>query len=136
VDMERAVTVRFAADASAADALNLVAHLPLVQDGYLSLPAERTDPTVVYAAIWRARAALSRVEERRHRDALASADPAVAGLFDQLRGKRDRLSYLLWHPGTDAAAHRREVERLTDDKEDLERQLAARLKIAAPAGPK
>src|SRR5262249_19308745 len=68
LDMRTALDQRFAAAAAIADALNLVAPLPLTRDGYLSLPAERTEAAVVYAALWRARAALSRVEGRRHRD--------------------------------------------------------------------
>ncbi len=136
LDRSRALTLRFATDASAADALNLAHSLPLVRDGYLSFPADRTDPATVYAAVWPSRAALSRVEERRHRDALASQDPAVADLFSELRGQRDRLAYLLWHPGKDADAHRREVDKLTEEKEDLERRLAALLRIAAPTGQK
>src|SRR5262249_560319 len=71
-----------------------------------------------------ARAARRRAGERRPGEGRAGADPAVAGLFAGLRGKRDRLAYLLWHPGKDADAHRREVEKLTDEKEDLERRLA------------
>src|SRR5262249_39004625 len=49
-----------------------------------------------------------------------------------VQAQRQPAGDLLWHPGKDADAHRREVETFTDDKEDLERELAARLKIAAP----
>src|SRR5262249_8132975 len=135
-DMRTALTLRFAADAAIADALNLVATYGLIRGAYLSLPADGTEAAAVYAAVWRSRAALSRVEARRHRDALASADPAVADLFDRIRAACARLACPPRNPGKAADAHRREVERLTDEKEGLERQLAARLQIAAPPAPK
>src|SRR5206468_6496453 len=59
---------------------------------------------------------------RRHRDLLASRDKDTADLAADLRRTRLRLAGLLLRPGRDPDAHRAAVQKLTDEKEDLEKR--------------
>jgi CHAT domain-containing protein len=74
---------------------------------------------------------LTRLQERRHRDLLASTDRDTAALADELRRTRTSLARLLLGPGRDADAHRQVVEKRTEAKEELEKRIAARLHLAA-----
>jgi CHAT domain-containing protein len=115
--------------AAEAAALNYVATQPLTRDHYLS--ASRQLPgTSTYDAVWDSRAALTRLQERRHRDFMASRDKDTADLADQLRRTRLSLTGILFQPGRDAEAHRAAVQKFTEEKEGLEKRIAARLKLA------
>jgi len=61
---------------------------------------------------------------------MASRDPDSATLADQLRLTRMSLAGMLLKPGRDADAHREKIEQLTETKEDLEKRIAAKLKLA------
>jgi CHAT domain-containing protein len=80
--------------------------------------------------VWESRAVLTRLQERRHRDLVASADRDTATLADQLRRTRSKLARLLLSPGRDPDAHRQVVEQLTVSKEDLEKRIANKLQLA------
>jgi CHAT domain-containing protein len=118
--------------AAEAESRSFAGMQPLFRDGYLSNGRHLAGSATAYEALWDARAVLTRVEERRHRDLLASADRATAALADQLQRTRRSLASLLLSSGRDAAAHRQAVAQLTQAKEDLEKRLAARLQLAVP----
>src|SRR5262249_27963065 len=63
---------------------------------------------------------------------LASRDPASRDLADQLQRARLTLSQRLLRPLRDAEANQAEVQRRTDAKEELEKRLAAQLRLAPP----
>jgi CHAT domain-containing protein len=121
--------------ASEAEALNLLASLPLTRDGFLSLPSDQVSADTAYAPVWRDKSAIARLLERRHRDALAARDPATRETFDRLRDKRRRLARLLLAPADPARDSSAEVAKLTADKERLERELARALPAAAGRDP-
>jgi CHAT domain-containing protein len=117
--------------AAEAEGRNFAATLPLVRDGLLSNSRHLDTSAAAYEALWDGRAVLTRLQERRHRDLLAGADRDAAALADELRRVRHSLARLLLNPGRDAEAHRRRVGQLTEAKEDLEKRIAARLRLAA-----
>src|SRR5262249_13883015 len=63
----------------------------------------------------------------------ASRDPDARHIALDFRAARQRLARALLSPGPDPAAHARRVASLTEDKEELERRLSRRLRLAAPA---
>jgi CHAT domain-containing protein len=125
---------RYADLSSEAEGHNFAGKLPLTRDSLLSNSRHLAGGRTAYEALWRGRAVLTRLQERRHRDLLASADRDAAGLAEELGRARRSLARLLLAPGRDADAHRKRVEQLTLEKEDLEKRIAARLRLAAP-GP-
>jgi CHAT domain-containing protein len=140
LDMESALTLRFVDIAAEAESWNYLANRPLIRDSLISTSRHLPDTGTVYDALWGTRAALTRVTEHRHRGLMASRDPDTATLADQLRLTRMSLAGVLLKPGRDADAHRKLVEQLTETKEDLEKRIAAKLKLAplhpATASPK
>jgi CHAT domain-containing protein len=116
--------------AAEAECRNFAAALPQTRDALLSSSRHLAESPAAYEALWHCRALLTRVQERRHRDLLASADHTTAALADELQETRRSLARLLLGPGRDADAHRRLVERLTETKEDLEKRIAAKLRLA------
>jgi CHAT domain-containing protein len=133
--LQRAQALRYADILAEAEALNYVASQPEVRDGLLS--ASRHLPTAsVYDDLWDGRAALTRLQERRHRDLMASRDRDTADLAAQLRRARSALARRLLNPLSDPDEQREVVQQLTDAKEDLEKRIAARLRLAPqPAAP-
>jgi CHAT domain-containing protein len=124
--------VRQYADLAAeAESRNFAGKLPLTRDGLLSNSRHLAQGAAAYDALWDSRAVLTRLQERRHRDLLASADPETAALADELRSTRRRLARLLLSPGRDAEARRQTALQLTRAKEELERRIAVRLRLAA-----
>jgi CHAT domain-containing protein/Flp pilus assembly protein TadD len=122
--------------AAEAEALNYAVELPWTRGVFLTVTRDRPDDATVYDLVWQGRSALTRLLEQRHRDFLASRDPATRGLGDQLVSARQRLARLLLATARDREKHADEVRTLTDAKESLEKELARKLRLeAAPAGP-
>jgi CHAT domain-containing protein/Tfp pilus assembly protein PilF len=118
----------FLATASEAEALNRLASLPFTRDAYLSV-ARRVPQTeeASYAHVWRGKAAVARALERHHRALALTADPACAGLARDLIECRQALARLLLAPAGSQRDLQERVQKLTDRKEDLERQFARKM---------
>jgi tetratricopeptide (TPR) repeat protein len=118
----------FLATASEVEALNRLASLPFTRDGYLSV-ARRVPQTedASYTRVWRGKAAVARALERRHQALALTADPACAGLARDLIECRQALARLLLARASSQPNYQGRVQKLTDRKEDLERQLARKL---------
>jgi CHAT domain-containing protein len=129
LDMYRQLLLRYADLAAEAEGWNYLKTQPGTRDALLSVSLHLPKASV-YDAIWESRAALTRLQERRHRDFTANRDPDTAALAGQLRLMRMSLARLLLNPGSDADAHPKLVQKITDAKEDLEKRIAAKLKLA------
>jgi hypothetical protein len=127
--MYRSLALRYANLAAEAEALNYLATQQLTRDAFLSVSRHRSASTA-YDAVWDSRAALTRLQERRHRDLMATREKDTADLAVQLRRARFELARRLLHPLRDPEQQRATVQQLTDAKEDLEKRIAARLKLA------
>ncbi|MFL5340156.1 MAG: CHAT domain-containing tetratricopeptide repeat protein [Gemmataceae bacterium] len=115
--------------ASEADALaNVQSRSPRL-DAYLStaLGVAGTDPAA-YRAVWDSKALVTRVLEVRYATARA-ADTAAADTLARLRETRRRIDRVL--QDSHAADRDRELVRLSDARDALERRLAADLPILA-----
>jgi CHAT domain-containing protein len=119
--------------AAEAESRNFAGKLPLTRDGMLSNSRHLAEGAAAYEALWDSRAVLTLLQERRHHDLVASADPETAALADDLRSTRRSLARLLLSPGRDVEAHRQTARQLTQAKEELEKRIAARLRLAALA---
>src|ERR1700740_2383902 len=108
--MYRRLLRQYADLAAKAESRSFAAQQPRTRDAFLSNQRHRPADATLYDALWDGRALLTRLQERRHRDPLASQDPTAAALADELRRTRRSLARLLLHPGRDAAAHRLAVE--------------------------
>jgi CHAT domain-containing protein/Tfp pilus assembly protein PilF len=122
---------QFADLAAEAESRNLASTLPLTRDSLLSNSRHLAQGGAVYEALWHGRAVLTRLQERRHRDLLASSDPATVTLADELQRTRRSLARLLLRPGRDADSHRQLIDKLTQAKEELEKRIAAKLHLAS-----
>jgi CHAT domain-containing protein/tetratricopeptide (TPR) repeat protein len=120
----------FASSASEAEAFGFASGLPETRDGLLS--AARRLPLsadLMYAQVWRSKAVISRIVQSRQQRWGNSDDPAVKDLITRFQAARRGLAYLAREPSDptgDEAIQRRGRE-LTDDKEELERELARRI---------
>lgn len=112
---------------SEAEVLNLVRSLPGNLSGLLSATAGGPFDPRDYRYVWASKAAVMRVAERRRRALLARDDPEAQRLAAELEGVRAELSIKLFAPA------RPDTDRLAARKEELQRALAARLRLAAPA---
>lgn len=121
------------ASAAEAEALNHLASLPAACDGFLSLPHERlgTSAALQYRWVWRGKAQLARLFQRRHRETMAAADPEVRKSHVRLQETRRRLAALLVAPAIPSADRVAEIKGLNDTKERLEREIAAKLTATA-----
>jgi CHAT domain-containing protein len=126
---------QFADLAAEAESRDFASIQPLCRDAFLSATRDLPGSAAAYEVLWDGRAVLTRLQERRHRDLLAGADPATAALADELGRTRRSLACLLLSPGRAADTRSQAALRLTQAKEDLEKRLAARLRLAtlAPA---
>jgi CHAT domain-containing protein len=125
--------LRIHADLKAeAEALNRLAEFPLTRDGFLTVSRHLPPRAEHYEPVWRQKAFLARIFERRHLDTLASTDDETRGLSLDLRSARERLARLLVVPLPDPKAHAERLQKLTDEKEEAEQKLARRLKVTAP----
>jgi hypothetical protein len=119
--------------ASEANALSYAASLPLSRDRLLSVSRHlpSTD-SATYVHVWRGKAALTRLLERRHqalRLAVADTkDPTrakkIPALGRDLLATRQQLARLLLTPSKDPKAHTKRLQQLSTAKEELEEQLA------------
>jgi CHAT domain-containing protein/Tfp pilus assembly protein PilF len=119
----------FAAAASETEALNYATSVPLTIDDLLSASCH---PSVAdfdaYLYLWRSRAALLRILQRKQ-NVLAAAVQGASGTWDDLQRVRRQLARLVLTPTRGDKEHLKLVKELTEQKEELERQLAK----AAPA---
>src|SRR5262249_47675553 len=127
--LSQQLLLRYADLAAETESWNYLASQPLQPDALLSVSRRLPDPAAAYVAVWESRAAIIRLQERRHRDLMASPDKETADLVKQLRLTRMNLAGLLLNPGPDRQKHREEVGKLTDAKEHLEKHIAAKLKL-------
>jgi CHAT domain-containing protein len=125
--MDRRLAEYFTALASEGEALSFLRTLPLTRGAYLSAAlAAHLPAAATYAKVWASKASLTRLLQRRHqatRLALARSEATRLKWKDLLETRR-HLGRLLLEPGKDQAARDRELARLTDRKEALERELA------------
>src|SRR5262249_7078118 len=122
----------YAATAAEVEARNLLDSLPRTRDSLLSAQRHRASSPSDYDLLWPSRAALMRVMEGRHRDLVASGDEKARELSRKLLEARQQLARALFHPGSEAREHRRLIDKLTQNKETLERQLAQQLRLNPP----
>jgi CHAT domain-containing protein/Tfp pilus assembly protein PilF len=114
----------FAAVASETEALNHATSLPLTSDCLLSASRH---PSVAdfdaYPYLWRSRAALLRILQRKQ-NVLATAAEGAGKTWEQLQRVRRQLARLVLAPTRGDKEHVKLVQELTAQKEELERQLA------------
>jgi CHAT domain-containing protein len=98
--MCRRLAEDYAHSRSEGDTLNFLTTFQPILYAYLSVTDRAgVDPAVIYAAAWQAKAAVSRVFERRHLAArAASVSPKVHKLWDELSGLRRQRAELLLAP--------------------------------------
>jgi CHAT domain-containing protein len=130
IRISRGPLLRYAELAAEAESLNFLATRPRYSDDLLSVTRHPRATVPVYDALWDSRAALMRLQERRHRDLMASRDKDTADLADRLRRARANLAGRLLRPEPDPDKQRQVVQQLTDAKEDLEKRIARKLKLA------
>jgi CHAT domain-containing protein len=135
LDMNQRLLREYAELAAEAECLNYAARQPPTRDAFLSV-SRRLPGSPAYDAVWNARAALTRLQERRHRDLLASRDTQTAELAQQLHVTRLILARRLLRPLADAERQRADVQKLTDTKEDLEKRIARTLQLAPASAPR
>jgi CHAT domain-containing protein/Tfp pilus assembly protein PilF len=128
LEMEQELIATFLSSASEAESLNRLAELPFTRDGYLSVSRHLPQAQeAVYGSLWLYKAALTHVLETRRQALLLSADPACRDLSQQLTQTRRELARMLLAPPDRFPDQARRTQRLTDRKEELERQLASQL---------
>jgi CHAT domain-containing protein/tetratricopeptide (TPR) repeat protein len=120
----------FLSAAAEAEAMNFLVAQPLTRDGFLSATRHLPPDPAHYSLLWHGRAPLFRLLQRRRLDLAAARDRTAAGLATRLADARLKLSRALLAPAGAAAA---DLRRLTVDKEDLEKELAARLGLTPTA---
>jgi CHAT domain-containing protein len=121
------LTEAFLATASEAEALNYLVRLPTPRDAYLSVAAELpATAEASYAQVWRGKAVLTRLLERRQQ-ARVLAGAKAQDLAQRLQDTRVNLSAATLDPNLPPGEQARRIKDLTDRKEKLERELAAAL---------
>jgi tetratricopeptide (TPR) repeat protein len=123
LDMYGRLARRYADTIAEAEALNYLTSFPLPRDAFLSVTRHLPADPAAYDRVWEVRAPLARLLERRHRDLLASHDGQARDLGRQLVEARPRLAYTFLNPARDHDAQRREVEKRTEAKDELEKRL-------------
>jgi CHAT domain-containing protein len=132
LDMQQGLSEAFVEGAAEAQALNLLASLPLDRDGYLSATRDLPDRAEAgYALVWRGKALVSRTLERRRQALLRAADEETRNLGRQLAATRQAVARLLLTPAGARPDAAERLAELTERKEALERKLAARLPALA-----
>jgi CHAT domain-containing protein/Tfp pilus assembly protein PilF len=137
LEMDQGLATVFADLASEAEALNYLANLPQTRDGFLSLPPDRLpDATAadLYAPLWRGKAVLARLADRRRQALRAARDPRARACWDDLQAARRQLARLLLAPAGTRGITPRRLEEANAHKEQLERRLAEMLPTLDP-GP-
>jgi CHAT domain-containing protein len=133
LDMYRDLLLQYAELAAEAECLNYLQTRPLALDGFLSATRLPAPSAAAYDVLWDSRAAITRLMQARHRDLMAGRDQDTRDLAEELYRARLTLERRLLHPLPDADLQRKEVQTLTDTKEDLEKRIARTLKLAAAA---
>jgi len=129
VDMQQDVADILLAATSEAEAMNYVAQLPLFRDALISvcLHVPESDQAI-YARVWRGKAAVARMLQRRQGELFqrAAADPAARRGMETWRDVRGQLARLLLATadGRDHPERLARLQQLTAEKERLERRLA------------
>jgi tetratricopeptide (TPR) repeat protein/CHAT domain-containing protein len=104
------------------------ASLPLTRDACLSVSRDLLTPKAAYRHVWASKAAVTRILQSRHAARAAILrSPAVKAAWDELLLARGQLTFWLHNPGKDLAARDREVRRLTERAEELERLIGSTL---------
>jgi CHAT domain-containing protein/Tfp pilus assembly protein PilF len=122
------------AGSSEAEVLNHLARLPLTRDLYLSVAHGRPDMALAACtAAWQAHGVVARWLSQRRLAAVAAADPRGRALAQKLAETRQRLAALLLARGPLSDEQAKRVRALSEDKERLEKELAAALPAFAQA---
>jgi CHAT domain-containing protein len=135
LEMDQGLASVFADAASEAEALNYLANLPQTRDGFLSLPPDRLPDATdddLYAPLWRGKAVLARLAERRRQALRAAGDPRARACWDDLQAARRQLARLLLAPAGTRGITSRRLEEANAHKEQLERRLAEMLPTFDP----
>jgi CHAT domain-containing protein/tetratricopeptide (TPR) repeat protein len=119
----------FVAAASEAEALDYLAQFPEFHDNLLSCSYHLADKVeAVYAHVWRHKALIARTLERRQASFVqqTGSDRASRQIVEAWNDRRRELARLLLAPpdGRNQAERLGRLERLTTEKERLERRLA------------
>ena len=114
---------RVADAASEAEALNFAATFPGTHNAFLSITSRLSASASAYDVLWQSRSAGSRITERRHLDLLASRDKDCQKLFLELQLARQRVARQLLAPARKADEHAELLQKLTDEKEEVEKKL-------------
>jgi CHAT domain-containing protein/Tfp pilus assembly protein PilF len=128
--MHEDLAERFTATAAEAEALNFAASLPLTRDGYLSATRHLAQADAAcYAHLWRGKAVLARLLHARQRELrlLARADPETQTRVRDYLATRQQLARWLLAPAGSLPDLAERVQKLTDLKEQQERELARKL---------
>jgi CHAT domain-containing protein/tetratricopeptide (TPR) repeat protein len=127
VVMSFAQSVRDTALAPEAQALDLLRRLPRARDLYLAAALRAgIEPGTLYAELWPSRGLVSRLLQRRHQAIRVrlQADPKVQEAWQDLVLTRAELARRLSASVADLGQRDKELARLTERKEALERTLA------------
>jgi len=128
VAMQRALIADRALFASEAEVLSYTASFPRARDGLLSVTLNvQNSAGQAYAEVWQGKAQSTRIIQARHFAARAAKDETTLTLWEQLRQARRDVALLLNTTGLDREERDRELRKLNDAKEDLERKLVGRL---------
>ncbi len=133
VDMQQRLAEILLAATSEAEALNHMAQLALTRDGFISvcLHVPGSDEAL-YDRLWRGKAAVARMLQRRQAELFrqAAVAPGAARDIETWREIRDELARLLLATadGRDHPERLARLQHLTADKERIERQLAATIR--------
>jgi CHAT domain-containing protein/Tfp pilus assembly protein PilF len=115
----------FLAASSEAEALDYLAQLPGLRDGLISISLHLPESAeAAYARVWHGKAAIARMLQRRQAFLfdLAKTDPATRKTIEAWQDSRRRLARLLRAPSNPDRV--KQLQELTREKEQLERQLA------------
>ena len=129
VDMQQGLTEILLAATSESEAMNYLAQLPLNRDGLISvcLHVPGSDEAS-YARVWRGKAAVARMLQRRQAELFrqAAGDPAARRDLETWRDIRGQFARLLLATadGRDHPERLARLQQLTAEKERLERRLA------------
>jgi tetratricopeptide (TPR) repeat protein len=116
------------AAASEVEAFNFAAKLPRIRDDLLSLHARLSEPAeTFYTPVWRSKAAITRFLERRREALTQTEDEDTQDLWRRFLTTRQELARLTLTPAGYSTALVRRVQKLSEARLELERQLAARL---------
>jgi CHAT domain-containing protein/Tfp pilus assembly protein PilF len=130
LQMHTELATRLARVAPEPVALNAAAVFPLVRDSFLSVTKHIPGSEVrTYAAIWRSRAALTRVYQRRQLALIAAAtDESIRKAWDGLQALRRRREQLIMGPApSNSAELKARLSELSQQIDTAERDVVPRL---------